>query len=87
MIFQLKNPLKNPSKMSKNKHELSSTVSKVTSQIIEINEMHHDKIKQKHADNFLAELALSLANEVDTLRDRLMLLEEQVYIYENIKKF
>lgn len=73
--------------MSKINNELSTTVSRVTSQIIEINGNYYAEIKHKQTDNFLAELALSLASEVDTLRDRLLLLEEQIRIYENIRKF
>ncbi len=61
--------------------QITPSVSSASSRIIKIKGKYYAEVNSSHVEDFLAELALSLAAEVDTLRTRLLLLEEQIKMY------
>ncbi|ABG58942.1 hypothetical protein CHU_1674 [Cytophaga hutchinsonii ATCC 33406] len=56
---------------------------KKSDKIIQINGKYYAEVNNHHVEVFLTELALSLAAEVDSLKERLLLLEQQIKMYND----
>jgi hypothetical protein len=69
-------------KVDHNIIQITPSADTTSSKIIQINGKYYAEVSNNHVEDFLAELALSLAAEVDTLRERLLLLEEQIRMYQ-----
>ena len=61
--------------------QITQTANNSSSKIIQINGKYYAEVNNNQVEDFLAELALSLAAEVDNLKERLLLLEEQIKMY------
>lgn len=67
--------------MENNLIQVKAKANNKSSKIIQINGKYYAEVNNNQVEDFLTELALSLATEVDALKERLLLLEEQIKMY------
>lgn len=62
--------------------QIIPSVHSASSKVITINGKYYAEVNSMHVEDFLIELGISLAAEVERLRERLIILEDQIKMYK-----